>query len=216
MLPLRPEVERAARAQIERFLPAGDDLLAPAADVPVGFRFPSPRGLLHVDAHGRFELALPGTDAAFFGDLETAFAYPWVAEFGVVALLSPAALSPYCVRARPGWFVCDAAQIVDAEDCVIVPSRPYAERLTVGMRRSDAIAAFGDGYDAVLAALRTRWRTYVDALPRIDARARELRARAASHPDGVRLELAKHDLTMERLSAPTFELTAAQRAALAE
>ncbi len=215
MLPLRPEVECAARAQIERFLPAGDAPLEPSTDLPVGFRFPSPRGLLHVDAHGHFELALPGTDAAFFGDLETAFAYPWVSEFGAVALLSPAALFPRRVRARPGWFVCDAARIVDREDCVIVPSRELAERLRVGMRRSDALAAFGDGYDAALVPLRARWLTYVQALPKIEARARELRARSASHPDGVRLELAAQGLTLERLSAPTFELTAAQRAALA-
>ncbi len=215
MVPLRPEVHAAAVVQIERFLPAGADPLAPAPDAPIVFRFPSPRGLVAVDQTGELRLALPGTTAAFGGDLATAFAYPWVAEFGVVALLRPAALSPHRVRARPGWYVFDAAQTVPASDCVIVPDQAMAERLTLGMDRAAALSALGAGYAPALERLRGRWREYLEQLPRIDGRVRELEARATRHRDGVQRELAAHGLSLDRLAAPTFELSAAQRAALA-
>lgn len=215
MRALRPEVVAAAVAQIERFLPAGDPPLSAEGDPPVLFRFPSPRGLAAVDRDGDFPLAPSFVTAAFSADLATAFAYPWVEELGVVALLRPAALAPHRVVARPGWYVCDAAQVVPRDECVLVTERAMAERLSVGMDRAAAIAAAGPAYGAALDRLRTAWATYLQALPRIDGRVRELEARAVHHRDGVQRELAAIGLSLDRLRAPTFELTAAQRAALA-
>jgi len=207
-MPLRDAVLARAIPQIERFLPAGDDPLVPCGDdVPVLFRFPSPRGLLAVLDRGEFALTPIGVDAAFFGDLQTAFDYPWVREFGVVALLNPAALDPYRVRARPGWFVCDGAQIVPAEDCAIVTDRATAERVRPGMKRSDVVAD--------LEGVRVRCDAYVRALPAIDARCRELLADAERHPDGVRQRLAKHGLSLDDLRAPIFTLRPEQRTSLA-
>jgi len=210
-MPLRDEVLARAIPQIERFLPAGDDPLVAAEDSPVLFRFPSPRGLLAVLDRGDFALTPPGVDAAFFGDLQTAFEYPWVPEFGVIALLDPRSLRPYRVRARPGWFVSDGAQIVPADDCVFVTDRAMAERLRPGMKRADAT---GEGYDAAVATLRARCEDYVRALPEIDARCRELLADAERHPDGVRKALAPHGLSLDDLRAPIFTLRPEQRAAL--
>lgn len=210
---LRAEVLVRAIPQIERFLPAGNDPLVPfvdGEDVPVLFRFPSPRGLLDVLDRGDFALTPPGVEAAFFGDLQTAFDYPWVNEFGVVALLNPSALSPYKVRARPGWFVADGAQIVPADDCVLVTDRTTAERLRPGMKRSEV--AIDEG---AMAELRARCEEYVGSVPAIDARCRELLAEAERHPDGVRKTLAAHGLSLDDLRAPVFTLRPEQRAALA-
>ncbi len=213
-MPLRDAVLARAIPQIERFLPAGDDPLIPfgsGEDVPILFRFPSPRGLLSVIERGEFELTPPGVDAAFFGDLKTAYDYPWVSEFGVVALLRPVAVSPYRVRARPGWFVADGAQIVPADDCVFVTDRAMAERLRPGMNRVEAI---GEGYGEAVSMMRARCEEYVAALPRIDARCRELLAEAERHPDGVRKRLAAHGLSLDDLRAPVFSLRPEQRTAV--
>lgn len=215
---LRPEVIARAVPQIERFLPAGDDPLVPFDDdeqVPVGFRFPSPRGLAHVAAHGDFELTLPGIDAAFFGDLQTTFDYPWVEEFGAVALLDPLPLSPYRVRARPGWLICDGAQIVPKAHAAIVPTRAMAGKARVGMHRGELRDAIGaPEYDAAVESAVARSREYVEALPLIDARVRELQARHAAHPDEVRAHLKERGLSLDDLSVPTFNLSKQQRDAL--
>lgn len=217
--PLRNEVLARAIPQIERFLPAGDDPLVPFGDdeqVPVGFRFPSPRGLLRVMERGELELTPPDVDAAFFGDLQTAFAYPWVVEFGTVALLDPLSLSAYKVRARDGWFVCDGAQVVPAEHALYVPTKEMAERCGVGMRRDDVLDAIGpELYRERLLEMKARAEGYVRMLPRIDARCRELKATFAVRPDAVREELRAKGLSVDDLDLPIFNLGRAQREALA-
>jgi len=215
---LRAETIARAIPQIERFLPAGEDPLVPFDDdeqVPVGFRFPSPRGLLQVMERGEFELTPPGVEAAFSGDLETSFEYPWVVELGTVALLDPLALSSYKVRARDGWFVCDGAQVVPPSSALYVPDKGMAARCQVGMSRDDALDAIGRKEHAdASAAMRARASEYVAALPRIDARCRELKATFAMHPDATRAELHARGLSIDDLSLPTFNLTRAQRDAL--
>ena len=216
--PLRPEVLARAIPQIERFLPAGDPPLVPLAPgevAPVLFRFPSPTGLLEVAATGDFELTLPGIDAAFMGDLQTVWDYPWVREFGSMALLDGASLGVHRVTARDGWFVCDGAQVVPGEACVHVVDRAMAEALRPGMDRAAAQATLDPmGHaDSVTDALR-RCRDYADALPQIEAHVRELRAEFEQHPDRVRGHLRQHGLSMDDLDRPTFELTPEQRAAL--
>jgi hypothetical protein len=224
---LRPPVLARAIAEIERFLPAGPAPLVPFEDteeVPIGYRFPSPRGLLHVAKHGVFELTLPGIEAAFFGDLDTTFDYPWVTEFGAVALLDPLSLSAYRVPVRPGWFVCDGAQIVPEKSALFVPRREMAEKIEAAhaaqgrvLSRDEAVEAVGrvDLVEATAIAV-TRCRAYVDALPVIDARARELKAQLSRHPEGIRAELARHGLRIEDLDRPTFQLPPPQRRALAD
>jgi hypothetical protein len=128
-----------------------------------------------------------------------------------VALLDPLALSFVKVRARPGWFVCDGAQI--AQDAIFVPNRSTAERLEVGMRKEDVPADPG-----AVAEARALCEEYVRELPLLDARCRELAAVAKSHPDGVRERLAKHGITLDHIDPergqPMFALTRAQRRAL--
>lgn len=216
--PLRPEMLARAIPQIERFLPAGEPPLLPFEDdeeAPLLFRFPSPRGLLTVASAGEFELTPPGVDAAFMGDLETNFAYPWVPEFGTVCLLAPLELSVMKVAARPGWFVCDGARIVPEEDCVLVPSEELARRIEPGMKRADAEDAMAVlGWASAVEAALERCRSYVDQLDAIDARVRELKACFAEHPDEVRGRLRAHDLSLDDLDRPTFELRSDQRTAL--
>jgi hypothetical protein len=215
---LREAVLARAIPQIERFLPAGDDPLLAFEDdepVPVGFRFPSPAGILRVMEHGDFELTPLGIDAAFFGDLGTSFEYPWVQEFGTVALLDPLSLSAYKVRARRGWFVCDGAQIVPSARALFVPEQGMAARCEVGMSREDALDAIGRKEHAeATAEMRARATEYVSSLPRIDARCRELQATFALHPDAIREQLRAHGLSLDDLALPTFNLTRAQRDAL--
>lgn len=219
-LPLRPEVVARAIAEIERFLPAGPDPLVPLAEgdaIPLLFRFPSPRGILNALDRDAFALTPPDVDAAFAGDLETSFAYPWVQELGTIALLDPLGLGFHRVRARPGWFVADGARIVPSDEHLYVPVRAMAERLRVGMRRDDALDAIGrQEWQEAVAERRARLETYVAELPRLDARCRELLAVAERHRDGVRAKLAPLGLDLDRLRGPLFALDAAQRAALLE
>ncbi|MGZ3417032.1 MAG: hypothetical protein ACXWUG_20995 [Polyangiales bacterium] len=211
---LRDEVLAWAIAQIERFLPAGPDPLVPFAhdeQVPVVFRFPSPRGLLSVLGGRAFTLTPPDVEAAFAGDLATSFDYPWVRELGTLALLDPIALSFYKVRARPGWFACDGAQIAEA---VFVPERAMGERLEAGMKPDQAVEAMGPEYAERTREIRARSEEYMRELPAIDARCRELLGVAKLHPDGVRLRLEPHGLSLAQLEAPLFTLSREQRRAL--
>ncbi len=216
---LRDEVLAHAIASIERFVPAGAEPLVPfadATDIPVAFRFPSPHGMLRA-LDGDFVLTPPGVESAFLGDLDEGFAWGGVAEFGTVALLDPVALSPYRVRVRPGWLVCDGAQLVPRDASVFVRDRAMATRLAAGMSRVDAIDAIGrPEWEETMGEHRARAEEYVAMLPALDAKCRELTVLARARPDGVRARLGAIGLGLDVLDGPLFVLSAAQRRALSE
>jgi hypothetical protein len=164
-------------------------------------------------ARESFTLTPPGVEAAFAGDLGVSFDYPWVREFGTLALLDPIALSFYEVRARPGWFVCDGAQIAE---CAFVPERAMGEMLEPGMKPAQAVEAMGPAWRERTDEARARSEEYVRDLPAIDARCRELAGMARSHPAGVMNRLAQHGLSLAQLEAPVFTLSREQRRALLE